>query len=268
MKKLITLLLIAMLLFLFGCEESNEPDLAAPQNIELTVVQNGAGIRIDWDTVSEANAYYLYYGISGNPDSLRALCKVIAPNYFYHDSTSLENAGYYAVRAVGGDYDATSGPLSEIVSSAPVKTAQITLYERDHSGGNSSAFGWNMTTGEGFVTSVNEASTRWFCYLDDGVPGASVDSLFRLVVPDEAVGSSTPPDVPWGNTGITQTTDSYSPKTIIDGYAPEVAGIYEDFLFYLLIDGEYYAKLQVKEILSNGIVFDAYFQPMEGFRKF
>ncbi|MBN2543892.1 hypothetical protein JXI42_13625 [bacterium] len=267
MKNIILILMIGVLAFI-ACENDEGPDLAAPQNLGLTVWQNGAGLKIQWNEVTDANAYYLYFGLYNDEDSLNAICKVVSPNYYIHDSISLTSGGYYGVLAVGGDYDETVGPMSDIVRSAAVKSANVILYDRDYDGGSSAAFGWDMDNGEAFITSINDASTRWHFYLDDGTPGEIVDSMFRFVVPGDSVGANSPPDVPWSGTSIVKSSASYAPARITGGYAPTAGGIFEDFVFYLKIDDTYYAKLYVKEILENGVKFDAYFQEMEGFRHF
>lgn len=268
MKRIFTILFIGIMVFIGCAKETTGPEFTQPENLKLTVIQKGAGLKLDWDPVKDANAYYVYFGTVPIEDSLHAIYKVIEPNYFIHDSLELECAGYYAVLAVGGEYDATVGPMSDIIRSAPIETKEIILYERDYETGGSSAFGWDMTTGAGFVTSITDTIKRWHIYLDDGNPGVIVDSLFKLVTPGVAVGSSSPPDVPWDSTFITFSTASYAPLEIDSVSAPAEGGIYKDFVFYLLIDNKYYAKLSVKQVFDNGVKFDAYFQDMENFRRF
>lgn len=274
MKRIFTILFIGIMVFIGCAKETTGPEFTQPENLKLTVIQKGAGLKLDWDPVKDANAYYVYFGTVPIEDSLHAIYKVIEPNYFIHDSLELECGGYYAVLAVGGEYDSVVGPMSETVRSAPIETKDVILYERDYANGDSSAFGWDMTTGDGFVTSITNATKRWHIYLDDGDSTASDSLYFKFVAPwdsvamGDSINFNHPPDVPWDSTFITFSTAKYAPLVIEDGFAPDEGGIYKDFVFYLLIDNKYYAKLSVKQVFDNGVKFDAYFQDMENFRRF
>lgn len=266
MKRFLYLPLI--LAFIVGCEkEPTGPELDAPESPRLSALQNGTGLKFEWDPVSEASGYYVYFGV--NPDLLHAIYKVVGQTYFIHDSVALDDAetGYYKVLAVGGDYDSVVGPMSEAVRSAALKTDSVILYERDYLNGDSTAFGWDGE-GNGKVYSINDAVNRWHFYLDDG-KGGEFDTLgFKFVTPGSSVDGNFPPEVPWDTTYITGPSDkSIAPVEIEGSFAPE-DGIKENDVFYLLIDGEHYAKIVVKDILENGVIFDAYFQDIETFRRF
>lgn len=232
------------------------------------MVQEGAGLRFEWEPVSNAGGYYVYFGAEPEPEF--AIYKLIDGVFFIHDSAALDEdeTGYYRVLAVGGDYGDVVGPKSDEVRSAAVKTDSVILYERDYRDGDSSAFGWDGE-GNAKIYSINDALNRWHFYLDDG-KALEFDTLgFKFVTPNCSVGDNLPPDVPWDTTYITGPSDkAFAPLEIDGGFAPQDAGIVVDDIYYLLIDGEYYAKIVVRERLENGLVLDAYFQKMATFRRF
>ncbi len=261
-------LLATFLLLFIGCKEEPTASLTAPQNLIITVIQEGAGLKLNWDKVSEANGYYVYFGM--HPDSLFAICKVVDQTYFIHESDELDKAGtgYYGILAVGGEYDSDVGPMSDIIiRTAPYETQGIILHERDYESGDSSAFGWNAAH-IGEILSINDAVNRWHIYLDDGQSGGTIDSLLKFVTPQDSVGTNHPPDVPWDSTAIVFSSASYAPSEITGGFAPETGGITEENVFYLLMDNEYYAKFFVQSVSDDRVKFDAYFQALKGFRRF
>lgn len=259
-----------LILTLSGCKKTtSQLDLDAPQNLRISLVQNGAGIRLDWDAVSKANAYYVYFGDTPNSDSLNAIYKIVNQTYFIHESDALDKSGtgYYAVLAVGGEYDSVIGPKSNVVRTAPYEVKNITIYERNYSSGDSSAFGWDDTHA-GRIVSINDTINQWHIYCDDGDSGNIIDTLLKFVTPQDSVGSNPPPDVPWDSTAIVFSSDPYAPLQITGKVAPTTGGIKEENVFYLLIDKEYYAKIFVQSVSTQYIKLDAYFQPLKGFRRF
>ncbi len=267
---------ISFILLFIGCkEEPTAPDLTSPQNLKISVIQDGVGLKLEWDKVSKANGYYVYFGM--HPDSLLAIYKVVDQIYFIHESNELDKAGtgYYGILAVGGEYDSVVGPMSDIIRTAPYEAPDIILHERDYESGDSSAFGFGALNPKnaiyaGVVLSINDTSCRWHIYLDDGQSGTTIDSLLKFVTPQDSVGTNHPPDVPWDSTAIVFSTASYAPSEIIGGFAPETDGIDEEEknVFYLLIDNEYYAKFSVQSVSPAGVEFNAYFQALKGFRRF
>lgn len=262
MKMVFLCALLTALLVTACTEEATAPDLGSPGNVQIILAQKGAGLKLDWDEVGEANAYFVYFGTAPDPDSLNAIVKVVGGSFFYDDSTELDSrgTGYYAVIAVGGEYDSVSGPMSQVLRTAPFFMQDVTLYERDHSSGDMSAFGWDGNWA-GRVLSIDNGTDTWHIYLSDGKPG-EIDSVeFKFVSPTDAVGTDTPPSVPWGATFVDKSAKSFAPFEITTPSAPEAgAGIAEEETYYLLVNDRYYARFFIKDVFANGVTFDAYLQ--------
>lgn len=248
-----------IILLIAGCtEKATEPDLTAPENLNITLIEKGAGLKLEWDAVAQADGYFVYFGTS--PDSMNAIVKIVGGEFFYDDSSELDTrgTGYYAVLAVGGEYDSVVGPMSEARRTAPYSMMNVVLYERDYSNGDSSAFGWDASWA-GRVLSITNSTDEWHIYLSDGKPGESDSVEFKFVSPTDAVGSDTPPPVSWGTTFIEASAKSFAPLEISTHSAPEV-GIAEEETYYLFVEDQYYAKFFIKDVFANGVVFDAYLQ--------
>jgi hypothetical protein len=248
-----------IILLIAGCtEKATEPDLTSPGNLNITLIEKGAGLKLEWDAVAEANGYFIYFGTS--PDTMHAIVKIVGGEFFYDDSSELDTrgTGYYGVLAVGGEYDSVVGPMSGILRTAPYLMEDVVLYERDYSNGDFSAFGWDAS-GTGRVLSITDDTNIWHVYLSDGKPGESDSLELKFVSPTDAVGTDTPPPVSWGTTFIQASAKSFAPLEISTHSAPEV-GIAEEETYYLFVDDQYYAKFFIKDVFSNGVTFDAYLQ--------
>ncbi|OYD16265.1 hypothetical protein CH333_03835 [candidate division WOR-3 bacterium JGI_Cruoil_03_44_89] len=270
MRKLSPILLIP-LLFLLGCAEEEGPVPTVPENLTLTVIENGLGLRLDWQEVPDADGYYVYFvsapyegGTKG--DIIRdtiVLVKMLTNrfydssedsiNTYYPSSIEDRNCGDYYVKAVAED---ECSEASNSVTSVPLTMGHFTLYEQDYN--DSCAFGWDET-GNGRIYSINDMTDEWDVYLSDMQPGVTDPTDFRLMSPPIA-------GAPWDTTLIAIGDDEHLCPCVM---WPQLNTAMEpDGVYFLRIEEDYFVSITVLEIFENGIVFDYSFQKLGGFRRF
>lgn len=297
---------------LSGCEffEPEEPALDAPQNLRFTAIDNGLGVKLEWDPVSDAEEY----AVSFNSSEIAR----VTEEKFEHHSSDIESTGlgtYFVFAFKGEDRSPQSDPVStkpksattlEIYDREDVVRSDTTIQTRYDSLGNEyvdtsivteiqlGGFGWSEV-GSGEGSSVGDVSHIWHVYLDDGELSSTDYNNFHFVSANSALQGMEPPAPQFDTAYITGPTASeYAPEAM-DVTAPAKI----DSTYYLKIYGKYFVKLiptgrasitstfidytdmrqppgggpevpleRTHEQTNVGIVFDYYFQKVEGFRRF
>jgi hypothetical protein len=295
-----------------GCEffEPEEVTLDAPGNLRLTAIDNGLGVRLEWDPVVDAEEYAVFFNSS-------EIARVTGES-FEHHSSDIESMGlgtYFVFAFKEDDRSPQSSPVStspksvitlEIYDRADVVRSDTTIQTRYDSLGNEyvdtsivtevqlGGFGWSEV-GSGEGSSVADLSEIWHVYLDDGEIDATDYNNFHFVSANSALQGMEPPAPQFDTAYIAgPTTTEYAPEAM--GVAAEVK---IDSTYYLKIYGTYFVKLipngrasisstfidytdmrqppgggpevpleRTHDQANVGVLFDYYFQKIEGFRRF
>lgn len=241
---------------LLGCEffEPEEVKLDAPQNLRFVAIDDGLGVRLEWDPVSDAEEYAVHFNSS-------EIARVTEEK-FEHRGSDVEGKGLgtYFVLAFKED---DRSPQSNPVSTKPKTAITLEIYDRDdvirsdttiqrrydslgveyvdtgvvteiQLGG----FGWSEVGG-GERLSVTDLSRVWHVYLDDGEPGSTDYSNFHFVSANSALQGMVPPAPQFDTAYITgPSAADYAPLDM--GVAVPVR---TDSTYYLKVYGKYYVKL-------------------------
>jgi len=268
------LAIILPLIFWIGCtREPTAPTLGAPQNLKISSIEKGLGLKLEWVNIADADGYFVYFvKVKSDTESdTAALAKVIQSEFYdlpkptsetHLPSSIMERGcGDYYVIPEKIEYDkAWLGDASETVSSRPAVGKSCVLYERNLP--DSCAYGWDEN-GNGERYSISDNTNEWDIYLDDG-NSAATDTIFWLVSPTDSVGGNSPPTVSWHATYIVSSSAATAPLDI----TTLSASVEKDGIYYLKVDTDYYAKLVIDSLLANGIIFNYSFQKLKGFRRF
>ncbi|KPJ49605.1 hypothetical protein AMJ40_05175 [candidate division TA06 bacterium DG_26] len=269
MKKVVLFLCGALLLS--GCEffEPEEVKLQAPQNLHFAAIDDGLGVRLEWDAVADAEEYAVYFNSteiarSGEPR-------------FDHHSADLDRVGLgtYFVFAYKED---VRSPQSDPVSTRPKAVATLEVYDRDDvirsdttiqqryddtgaayvdtsivTEALMGAYGWGPI-GSGAAFDVTDLGSVWQVYLDDGQAGATDYNNFHFVSANAALQGMVPPAPLFDTAYIAGPTDAaYAPLTM-DVTAP----VKVDSTYYLKLYGTYYVKLIPTDRISISSTFIDY----------
>ncbi len=132
-KVLYAALVVGALAIMAGCTTTNENEyLASPGTLTYQVTNDGFAVVLSWDTVSDAEGYYVYLG------------DAVVDTIEDKDSTSIrvDEIGAYKVTAYKGDLE--SDPTN-IVDLRPVETSNVTIYDANNYSDTThpSGAGWN-----------------------------------------------------------------------------------------------------------------------------
>ena len=235
MKRLFALTIVSLfLLVLVGCD--GEVTLSAPENITITATTDGLGVILDWDEVTdEIDGYYVYFETA-------AIGTVTTAGYT--DASPSGTGDYYVTAYLGED---ESDP-STTVTTTPVHTATVTIYELEASG--NAGYGWDLAgdmTGSTYsmADAANDVLVDFYIsnWVDDPL-GGPWPLNYRIETPTNGV-SDPGGVVPAGNWRTTWFSDpitdpqaplpAYSSTTYFDWTEIDVDPIY--IAFYLDDEG-------------------------------
>lgn len=260
-------LLIALLgastLIIVGCGVDPEaPDI--PTNLQITdVVNDGLGVRLEWDVVAEADGYIVVFEGSVIDSTIS--------NFYLDDDPG--DVGEYQVKS----YAEEESSPSDAVSTVPV-TGGATIYERTAAG--NSAFGW-AADGTGSTASLNDPYDGWDFYAED-FDTLDTDPLhIHLVSPSYDI--KPPPFSTEDTTWISKDPVEYDTLDVApeNGYYSEI-GPHDDpsnpteglnageaYVVDAKVDGNrHYAKVNITTVGAGGNVDFSYaFQTVPGFRR-
>ena len=133
-KVLYAALVVGALAIMAGCTTTNENEyLASPGTLTYQVTNDGFAVVLSWDTVSDAEGYYVYLG------------DAVVDTIEDKDSTSIrvDEIGAYKVTAYKGDLE--SDPTN-IVDLRPKETPNVTIYDATHYSDTTyhSGAGWDV----------------------------------------------------------------------------------------------------------------------------
>ncbi len=265
MKKLFALTIVSLfLLTIVGC--GDETTLTAPANVTITAGSAGLNVVLDWDEVTEEiDGYIIYFETT-------ALDTVTTAGYT--DVGPTETGDYFITAYLG---DVESDP-SATVTTTPVHTATVTIYELEASG--NAGYGWDLAgdmTGSTYsmADAANDVLVDFYIsnWINDPV-GGPWPLNYRIESPTE--GTSDPGGVvPAGNWRTTWFTDpitdpqaalpAYSSTTYFNYTEIDVDPIYIGFY----LDDEGYFGLTTfsgANATDGSIQVETWIQPVPGLR--
>ncbi len=218
MKHIITIvsILIVTTTLSIGCQKEEEgispddtsPDttvqdtitIEPPTNLRILADNSGKMVVLIWEASLTENidGYRIYFKpIGGQFEQIATL----DPSVTQTAINPLGETGYYHVTAFRGEIE--SEP-TEDVSTIPIHTSSMTIYELD-SGGNSGC-GWNRETGEGMTYAMNVSANARYVdfYMTNFATGYSALPYY-LSSPDISQFSRDSiviPNAPWKVNGI------------------------------------------------------------------
>lgn len=277
------ILCIILSFFLTGCEffEEEKVELPAPQNLRLISIDNGLGVRLEWDPVEGAEEYGVYF----NSEEIAR----VTTTYFEHHASQLDEAGLGPYFVFAYKKDETS-PQSRVVSTKPSAVSYQYIYDRDNvrvweidttyvidttvTPPNTlevnidtllnrimpGAYDWDSTSSGTTYVLTDSTAPEWDIYLDDGDPTKVLYKKFFLVSANASLPTSSVPEVSlgWEHTYITgPCTVDVAPENFTSLYAPDPdiqpEGVdpespeHKDDRYYLKVDGDYYVQLRVNK---------------------
>jgi hypothetical protein len=269
MRVLGVIMLVALLLS--GCEffEPEETVLETPQNVRLIAIDDGLGVRLEWDAVADAEEYAVHFNSS-------EFARVTATQ-FEHRASEVERDGLgtYFVFAFK---DEDRSPQSDPVSSKPKSVITQEIYDRDdvvvsdttiqtrydslgveyvdtsivtemQLGG----YGWTEA-GSGEGRDIGDVSEIWQVYLDDGAPGETDYTNFHLVSANAALPGMAVPAAQFDTAYISgPCTTDYAPTDMSVTASVEINATY-----YLNLYGMYFVKIVPTEYTSVTSTFIDY----------
>lgn len=158
-------------LFLFSCQQQEKTVPSPPTNLSLGATSYGVGVILSWEASSDPlDGYIVYFKALGQTDF--KVADTVTGTSYQHNPNG--ETGYYYVTA----YKSGAGESdpSEQVSTVPISTGDVKVYEFDNPAGPA-GYGWDRTVGTGGAFSMSDT--------------ASV-SLVDLYVTDDAVGQNGP----------------------------------------------------------------------------
>ncbi len=145
-------LILVLILMLSGCVVEEFPaveKLPPPKNLKISSANNGLAVRLSWEAPDSGipDGYIIYFksifdSVFRPIDTTAALYDIIEPG---------DTTGYYYVRAYM--FDIGESDSSNVVSTVPVLTRNIELYEFDLEQPPlyNSGFGFDTLTGVGYT---------------------------------------------------------------------------------------------------------------------
>jgi len=242
-------------IYFYGCPKGEVPE--TPNVHTVKVIQNGGGLRFEWDEVEDADGYRVY-----------------ADNVKKYEGTNL----YFeltdpamVVEIVAYNDEGESDPYR--VDCKPVESSG-TVYERsDPDPNHPSGYGWDASTGNGTAYPIGDEANWPYLdfYIDDFTAGQiTADKYF--VSPD------------YGNFNNRKTwfavgTGNIAPPIGEEQYAtprPENPIAQQTYFFWLdrnasetWDEGDYFVKVKVTYVGGAGdgkVEFKSYFQKIGGLR--
>ena len=173
-KVLYAALVVGALAIMAGCTTTNENEyLASPGTLTYQVTNDGFAVVLSWDTVSDAEGYYVYLG------------DAVVDTIEDKDSTSIrvDEIGAYKVTAYKGDLE--SDPTN-IVDLRPVETSNVTIYDAAQYSDTThpSGAGWNANGDLLVYPLTNHCDVVDFFYLNGLVKGIQESQTSCPNVPD------------------------------------------------------------------------------------
>ncbi len=249
-------LIFLTVLFLFGCEffEPEEAKLQPPENLRLVAIDDGLGVKLEWDPVSDAEEYAVHFNST-------EIAKVTEEKFEHHSSEiESDGLGTYFVFAFKGD---DRSPQSDPVCTRPKAAVTLEIYDRNDviksdttiqnrydslgveyvdtaivTEVKMGAYGWSVK-GSGEGSSVADLSSVWHIYLDDGESGVTDYSHFHFLSANCALQGMVPPAPDFDT--------AYIAGPCATGYAPLDMGVTApvkiDSVYYLNIYGNHFVKL-------------------------
>ncbi len=140
-KVLLGAILVGALVVIGGCTTTTENEvLQSPGTLTYQVVNNGYAIQLNWDAVTDADGYYVYFN--------DAAVDTIDDK----DSTTIivDQIGVYKVAAYKGDI--VSDPTNSL-DFRPVETSNVTIYDASVYSDTThpSGAGWDVNNGTMYV---------------------------------------------------------------------------------------------------------------------
>jgi len=164
------IIVMALALFFLSCQQEEKAVPSPPTNLSLAASSDGIKVVLSWEASSdEVSGYIVYFKALGQTDFVAQ--DTVTSTSFTHDPNG--ETGYYYVTAYN---DAGESDPSEQVSTVPISTGTVTVYEFDNPAGPA-GYGWDRTVGTGAAFPMGDTAS---------VP--SVD----LYVTDDAVGQAGP----------------------------------------------------------------------------
>jgi|Deesub1362B_J571_1020462.scaffolds.fasta_scaffold05353_2 hypothetical protein len=258
MKKIIAIAsVIVLFVYLTNC--GGEEEVATPNARVVSILNNGGGLRFEWDSVDGADGYRVY---------VDGALQYEGTNTYFEWTTPAQKI---EVVAYAGDKESTPKTFN---FAATTGTSEI--YER--SGTGNSAFGWDAN---GYGSSYSVLDTANFSNFDfyvDDFTGGSVDPAnIHLVSPDYNF---------FGNPFNSQSTGFYEKTTSDPSDIAPTSGNYEtpyssfvlkeNASYFLWIDSnandqideqDNFARIDIVSIGTDGkITFNWVYQPYSGLR--
>lgn len=284
MKKIFASCVLALIV-LIGCEffEEEEVKLPAPQDVRLMSIDNGLGVRLEWNAVEGADTYSVYF-------KSEEIARVTT-THFEHPSAVLDTAGLGPYFVFAHKEDEMS-PQSRAVSTKPRPVPYQFIYDRDNikvweidttyvvdttvtppetlemhvdtllTRIMPGAYDWDATSAGSSYVLTDSTALDWDIYLDDGDTSTVLYKKFFLVSANASLPTSSIPEVSqgWETTYITgpesvsiavapenfTTLYAPDPDTLPDGVNPDLFPA-DTYCYYLKVDGDHYTQIRVNK---------------------
>lgn len=269
MRKAYLIVPLLLAIILLGCKEEEKIVPSPPTNLSLQASSDGLKVVLSWEASSDpVDGYILYFRGLNQADF--QVVDTITGTSATHDPSG--ETGYYYVTAYTSD-GGESDP-SEQVTTVPVHTSPLTVYELNNPSGYS-GYGWSRTSGSGATYSMVQSSSIAVTdfYVTDWDVGYT--GPMDIASPDEVTNDGGNqggvPSGNWKTTGILEISSSEFEET---GILPDKAD-YENYAeckantYYAIftVDTENYAAIYLTGDVSSGSVnVESWFQLVPGLR--
>ena len=255
MKKLLGLAVsITTLLVLIGCE--GEVTLETPE-VNYTVTDNGATLRLSWIEISDADGYYIY------ADGV-AIDTIDDPSTTTYDAT--QPAAIYEVSAYAGEDESDK----DMVDCTPVKTSNLTVYgtsDPDPTHPSGLAF---TNDGTAYAIAVGPSANHPdidYIFDDTNFPTMTLTSpnSYSPVYNNEKNMSLDAQVTSFDTVTIADAPGNYSTQTTLSSNA----------VYYLFMDqdddgwdtdNDHFGKMKVESISGSIVTITVAYQPIAGLR--
>ncbi len=240
-------------IYFYGCKKGEVPE--TPNVHTVNVIQNGAGLRFEWDPVENADGYRVY--ADGN--------QVYEGTNTYYELTTPAKKVEIVAYNDEGESDPWEGDYTPVTGTGEI-------WERSVSG-KPSAYGWDAQ-GNGASYSILDSTnfSMFDFYLDDFTPGSTLPGEMYFVSPNYNMFGS-----PFNNTetGFAVGTGDVAPAPDGNYATPRTENPVAAQTYFFWIDhsangwttDDNFVKVKVTSIGNDGkVTFTYYFQKKGGLR--
>ncbi len=258
MKKLLALSILAAFLLITGCGE--EAALTAPTNFTIAADNDEISVVLSWTenpSDEEVEGYYVFFN--------DAILDSTTNDTYTH--TDPQESGIYYVRAYRGDEESED---SDEQSTEPVVSTGVQLYEIGVPD-EESGYGWNNTTGQGAIYSMENADHADAIDLYFTDFAAQYAGPYNIASPDEVLGDAGAAwlhgTTGWRESGFAELTDDFDDVTVLPttGYF-NFEEIAVNATYGVYTEDEHYAMVEIQSVnTATGLVqVRVAFQTVEG----